>query len=54
MNDVKHLFDQFDHLIESLEDENVDPMIVDMVNEAREALEESLAERLAANNSCVD
>jgi len=41
---MKHLFDVFDHLIESLEDAQVDPVVIDMVNDAREALEESLEE----------
>ncbi len=35
---MKHVFDVFDHLIETLEEENVDPMITDMVNDAKEAL----------------
>lgn len=41
---MKHLFDVFDHLIESLEDAQADPMVIDMVNDAREALEDSLEE----------
>tara|TARA_Y100000817_G_scaffold213236_1_gene167574 strand:- start:428 stop:568 length:141 start_codon:yes stop_codon:yes gene_type:complete len=41
---MKHLFDVFDHLVESLEDAQVDPIVIDMVNDAREALEDSLAE----------
>ena len=44
MINAKHLFDQFDHLIESLQDENADPLVIDMVNDAREALEEMLLE----------
>lgn len=39
---MKHLFDVFDHLIESLEDAQVDAVVIDMVQDAREALEESL------------
>ena len=39
---MKHLFDVFDHLIESLEEAGVDPVILDMVSDAREALEDSL------------
>lgn len=35
---MKHVFDVFDHLIETLEDENIDPMIIDMVGDAKEAL----------------
>ncbi len=41
---MKHLFDVFDHLIESLEDAQVDPVVIDMVTDAREALEDSLDE----------
>lgn len=41
---MKHIFDIFDHLIENLEDENVDPMVVDMVNDALKAFSESLEE----------
>ena len=41
---MKHLFDIFDHLVESLEDAHADPMVIDMVTDAREALEESLEE----------
>jgi hypothetical protein len=41
---MKHLFDVFEHLIESLEEAQVDPMVIDMVNDAREALEDSLEE----------
>lgn len=39
---MKHLFDVFDHLIESLEEAGVDPVVQDMVADAREALEDSL------------
>ena len=41
---MKYIFDIFEHLIESLEDENVDPMVIDMVNDAKEALSETLDE----------
>ncbi len=41
---MKHLFDIFDHLVESLEDEQVDPVVIDMVNDAREALEDSMSD----------
>lgn len=39
---MKHLFDVFDHLIESLEEAQVDPVVIDMVNDAKEAFEDSL------------
>ena len=41
---MKYIFDIFDHLIEALEDENIDPMVIDMVNDAKEALSETLDE----------
>jgi len=39
---MKHLFDVFKHLIESLEEAGVDPVIQDMVTDALEALSESM------------
>ena len=41
---MKYIFDIFEHLIEALQDENVDPMVIDMVNDAKEALSETLEE----------
>ena len=39
---MKYVFDIFEHLIETLEDENVDPLVIDMVNDALKAFSESL------------
>ena len=41
---MKYIYDIFEHLIEALEDENVDPMVIDMVNDAKEALSDTLDE----------
>ena len=42
MKNLEHLYDIFDHLIESLEDAHVDPIVIELTNDARTALEESL------------
>ena len=41
---MKHIFDIFEHLIETLEDDNVDPLVIDMVNDALKAFTEYLEE----------
>jgi|TARA_R110001583_G_scaffold57072_1_gene171553 hypothetical protein len=41
MTDISHVYAIFEHLIESLEDARIDPVIIAMINDAREALEEN-------------
>ena len=36
----QELFDSFDRLIELLEEENIDPAVISMVEDAKEALED--------------
>ena len=41
MQDVAHIYKILDHLIESMEDAGIDPAVIDMILDAKEALEES-------------
>jgi hypothetical protein len=43
MQDVTHIYQMIDHLIESMEDTGVDPSIIELISDAKELLEESQA-----------
>tara|TARA_R100000008_G_scaffold11713_1_gene5900 strand:- start:140 stop:301 length:162 start_codon:yes stop_codon:yes gene_type:complete len=42
MKNLEHLFKMFDHLVEELEDAQIDPVVIELINDARNALEDSL------------
>ena len=41
MQDIVHIYQMIDHLIESMEEAGVDPAITDLISDAKELLEES-------------